>query len=300
MPAVQVIAAAPLAGKTTVAVGLARGLKEAGVANLRLARVGSDERAARDAEAFAELTLAATTGSPVAAGRVAAGRDVMTVAETDGGAPVAALPAIVVVRAALTAADRDLARSLGDRLIGTIATLVPAAETEALARDLTNSDMRPLALLPEDATLAAPAIAEVRAALDATVLHDGDNERQSVENILVAPIYTDGARSHFHRFASKLVLTPYQKTDLQLAAIEAGAACLVVTGGHQPSPYVLDRVRDEETTVLLSARTTVPTVAALAAVWTRSPFRGAAKAEAVWDLLRSRIDFAGLQRKIQG
>jgi BioD-like phosphotransacetylase family protein len=297
MPTLQVISAEPLTGKTTVAVALAQGFGAAGL-SVRLARVGSDDRARRDAEAFAELPFATAAAAPVAASRVPASRDGVTVVEVDGAAPLS-VPAVVVVRAAVTEADRTLARGLGERLLGTIATLVPTDATETVARDLTNSDMRPLALLPEDATLAAPAVGEIRDALAAAVLHDGENERTTVEHVLVAPIYTDGARNHFHRFASKAVLTPYNKTDLLLAAIEAGTACLVVTGGQQPSPYVIDRVRDEETTILLSDQTTVPTVAALSEVWTHSPFRGVTKAAAAYALLRDRLDFASLQRKLE-
>jgi hypothetical protein len=89
------------------------------------------------------------------------------------------------------------------------------------------------------------------------VLHEGENYSASIENVLVAPVFTDGAKTHFQRFEGSIgVLAPSYKTDLLLAAVEGGATCVVVTGGHQPSHYLIDRVRDEACTVLLAPQQT--------------------------------------------
>jgi BioD-like phosphotransacetylase family protein len=172
-------------------------------------------------------------------------------------------------------------------------------EVEAVGRDLTNAGLKPLAVVAEDPVLAAPSVGELQAALGAELLYDGDNAAAAVESVLVAPIYTDGARVHFRRFASTAVLTPFYKTDLLLAAIDSGAACVVVTGGRQPSHYVIDRARHGETTLMLAEHSTVPTVAGLSEVWTRSPFSGAAKTEAAWSRLSAQLDLATLQSKLK-
>jgi hypothetical protein len=116
--------------------------------------------------------------------------------------------------------------------------------------------------------------------------------------VLIGPVYADPARPHFRRFASKAILAPFNKTDLHLAAIETNAACLVITGGKEPSPYVLDRVRGEATTILLSDKDTPGTVASLAGAWSHSRFRGERKADAAYAHLQGRVDFASLARKL--
>jgi len=300
MPSLQVISTKPLAGKSAIAAGLAQGFSRTGL-RARLLRTGSSEAATDDARTFATLLFASSPGTPVDPVQLgSAGADEVAVIEADAGVPpLPSVPALIVIRGMPSEEDHALATSLGDRLVGTIATRVPSSLTEAVARDLTNGGMRPLAILPEDRTLAAPSVSEIRGALDAEMLYDGENGEEVVEDLLIGPVYADPARPHFHRFASKAILAPFNKTDLLLVAIETQAACLVVTGGHQPSPYVADRAQGEETTVLLAPLETPETVASLDNVWFTSRFRGARKADAAYALLSSRLDFPGLVRKLQ-
>jgi len=297
MPAVQIVSSKPLAGKSTLAAGIARGFAEDG-ARVRLERVGAGEAAAQDAKTFATLRFASSGGrASTQAPRAADGETLIV--ELDAGAEALAVtPALIAVHRTPDEADVALAKSLGNRLVGSIAVAVDPAAVEAVARELTDGGLRPLAILPEDLTLAAPSVGEIGAALNAKVLYDGDNAGEVVQDIVIAPVYADPARPHFHRFDSKAILAPFNKTDLHLAALEAGAACLVITGGRDPSPYVIDRAQHEPTTILLSSRDTPGTVNALADVWTASRFRGERKAEAAYACLKSRLDFASLARKL--
>jgi hypothetical protein len=299
MPSVQIVSAQAFAGKTTVAVAVARGLAEAGV-QVRLERAGSGDAAREDALTFTDFLWATSTGSPVSSPGTPTGEETLIV-ELDGGtAPAAGMAAVIAVREAPTDADKALAASLGDRLAGSIAIGVDPRAIEDVAREMTNGNLRPLALLPEDRVLAAPSVGEIGATLGAKLLYAAENEREVVEDVLIGPVYADPARPHFRRFESKAILAPFNKTDLHLAAIETGAACLVITGGREPSPYVIDRALHDSTTIYLSPQDTPGTVAALAEVWSRSRFRGERKAEAAYGHLKGRIDFRNLIRKLGG
>jgi hypothetical protein len=227
-----------------------------------------------------------------------AGDEVVLVELEAGAAALASIPALVAVRTAPDEADKALAATLGERLIGSIAVAVDPEAIEAVARELTNGGLRPLALLAEDLALAAPSVAEIGEALGATVLHAAENENEVVEDVLIAPVYADPARPHFRRYAHKAILAPFNKTDLHLAAIETEAACLVITGGKDPSPYIIDRAHHGNTTLLLSPKDTPGTVASLGDVWSHSRFRGEGKAAAAFAALESRLDFAGLLKKL--
>jgi hypothetical protein len=300
MSLLQILASQPLAGKTTAAAAVGRGLTVAG-ARVRLVRAGSGEAASEDALTFAEMLFASSPGQPVEARGIVAAPGETIVLETDAGAPALAdAMGILVVKKTMSDADRSLGRDLGDRLLGSIATDVAPAAVESVARDLTNAGLRPLALLPEDRVLAAPSVGEIKDALGARVLYPGENERETVEDVLIAPVYADPARPHFRRFQSKAVLAPFNKTDLHLIAIETQAACLVITGGRDPSPYVVDRAQGENTTVLLAPHATAQTLNALSDVWLTSRFRGERKADAAFAHLQGRLDFAALLRKIEG
>jgi BioD-like phosphotransacetylase family protein len=263
-------------------------------------RAGSDTAAIADASTFATFLFASSPGQPVDAAAVGqTAPDETVIIELGAGmTPLANLSSLIVVRQAPAEADTKLAQTVGDRLLGTIATRVPASETEDVARQLTNGGLRPLALLAENRLLAAPSVDEIRDTLGAELLYDGENGTEVVEDILIAPVYADPARPHFRRFASKAVLSPFNKTDLHLAAIETQAACLVITGGGKPSPYVVDRARGESTTVLLAERETPETLAALSEVWLTSRFRGDRKAAAALALLEARMDLSVLAQKL--
>jgi hypothetical protein len=289
MPALQVLSTRPLAGKTAIAATFGRLLARDG-RRVRLLRTGAGSAAEADAITFATFHFANSPGRPVDASLLAAApSDETAIIELDANAaPLPGLPALLVVRGAVDAADAELASILAGRLLGTFATRIPAGAIEAVARQITDAGLRPVALLPEDRVLAAPCVDEIRSVLGAGLLYDGENGTEVVEDVLIAPVYADPAQPHFRRFASKAVLSPFNKTDLHLAAIETQAACLVITGGGKPSPYVLDRAQGENTTVLLAEHETPKTLAALSDVWLTSRFRGERKAAAALRLLEGK------------
>ena len=299
MPTLQIVSGQPCSGKSTITVALAQGLAQAG-RRVRIERAGSSHAAVADAETFAEYLFAASSGQLVSQPPAPAGDEVVLVEIDAGATPAAGVAALVAVRGAPTDADRALAASLGDRLTGTIAVAVDPEAIEAVARDLTNAGLRPLALVPEDLALSAPSVSEIGDVLGATVLYAAANENEVVDDVLIGPVYADPARPHFRRYAHKAILAPFNKTDLHLAAIDTEAACLVITGGKDPSPYIIDRAHHGNTTLLLSPRDTPGTVASLSTVWSSSRFRGEGKAAAAFAALESRLDFAGLLKKLEG
>jgi BioD-like phosphotransacetylase family protein len=266
---------------------------------VRLARVGSSEAANSDAAAFAAFLFATSTGRP-ATEAPAPATDETVVYETDAGAAFVTDPTVLVVRGSVSEEDVAGGRALGDRLAGTIATDVAPGAIDAVGRDLTNGGLRPMAVIAEDRMLAAPCVADIQIALGAEILYSGDNDLEVIEDILIAPVYADPARPHFRRFESKAVLAPFNKTDLHLVAIETQAACLVITGGGRPSPYVVDRAQGEATTVLLTRNETPQTLASLADVWMASRFAGERKAAAILEHLQRRLDLAALLRRVEG
>jgi len=297
MPTLQVVSTQPNAGKSTILVALAQGFAREG-RRVRIERTGSANAAIADAETFSEFLFASSTGRPVAQPPKPSGHEVVLVEMDAGATPATGMPALIAVHGSPAEADKALAAALGDRLAGTIAVAVDPEAIEDVARVLTNGGMRPLALLPENVTLSAPSVAEIGEALGAIVLHTADNENEIVEDVLIAPVFADPARPMFRRFAHKAVLAPFNKADLHLAAIETEAACLVITGGKDPSPYIIDRAHHGNTTLLLSPKDTPGTVASLGSVWYRNRFRGESKAAAAFAALQSRLDFAGLLKKL--
>jgi hypothetical protein len=271
MSVLLIASSEPRAGRSLIAAAIAYRIGRAGTP-VMLARLDGDESAAADAAAFAALEGIASPGTPVSAADVAklsggvvleapAG-SVKVLAELLGARVLAVGPA----RSAVTDAPSSA-------LAGAIVTRVPAADVVAVS-----ARAGVLAVLPEDRTLAAPSVSDVAAALKARWLA-GEGGRGSFDRVMIGTVSSDAASPYFGNRERTCVITRFDKTDIQLAALQTDIECLVITGGGEPSPYLLDRVRStrDEIAVLLAPDSTVETMRAIEGLYFTSRFEGTGK-----------------------
>ena len=278
MPLIVVAGAEPAAGATTVAVGLAHRLAYAG-RTVRLERLAGDERAAGDAAVFAEQAFATGSGTPVEPAALAASSGkVVTVVEASAGSSDAAAVA-VGLGGSLLLVSADGGEAAG----GTTVIANHAGRTAPLA-------------IAEDSLLAAPTVGRLIAVSGARVLARSlEGDGGICEQIVIGPISEDAGQPHFERFPRKAVVTRAEKVDVALAALLTETRCLILTGGVDPSPYLLDRVAaDRNTTLLLAPGGTVETVRDLEGAFGSSPFSGHEKVDRIGELMASALDDAAL------
>lgn len=265
----------PSSGATTVAVGLAHRLAYAGH-NVTIERLDGDARAVADAAAFATLDFAGSTGMPIDA-RLSATDSTTTILEAPAGADAAAL-----------------ATRLGARLVvvGPAGTVAPAGATLIV----NHGDTTGLRAIGEDRLLAAPTVQRLIEASGAQVLSRSRSGEAAVcEHLVIGAISHDPADAYFQRFPRRAVIARAEKVDLALAAMLTGSECLILTGGHEPSPYILDRAAStRDTTLLLAPGGTVETMRDLEGTFGTASFSGEAKVERIGGLMRVAIDDATL------
>ncbi|TAK77912.1 MAG: hypothetical protein EPO16_04525 [Dehalococcoidia bacterium] len=275
MARILVAASTPGAGATTVAVGLAHRLAYAG-RDVRIERLAGDERAAADAAVFATLEFCSSSGVPVDAASV-----------PDGGVVVIEAPAGVEDAAAL-------ASRLGAKLVAVDGGRgAPSGAALTITNRARKGDAR---TLPEDRLLAAPTVGQIAETAHARVLvRSQEGDRAVIEHIVIGAISHDSADTYFGRFPRKAVVCRAEKTDLGLAALLTGAEVLVLSGGNDPSPYLLDRAgASRATTVLLTPEGTVETVRDIEGLYGTAPFSHAAKVERAGELIAAALDDATL------
>lgn len=280
MAVIVVGGAEPEAGATTVAVGLAHRLAYAGH-SVRIERVGGDDRATADAALFATLDFASSSGEPLPSDAPLSG-DGVTVVEAATGADVAAI------------AQRANGRAL---------TVASRATTPASVTVIANHAAEVgLLALPEDRLLAAVTVGRLIEASNARVLaRSTEGDAGICEHIVVGPIFEDSDEPHFARFARKAVVTRSEKVDIALSALSTETPCLILTGGNDPSPYLLDRVASERvTTLLLTSGGTVETVHAIEGTFGSTPFAGAEKIARVGELMAAALDDSTLASLLGG
>lgn len=271
MTLILVAGTAPSAGATTVAAGLAHRLAYAGH-NVRVERLAGDARASADAAAFAALEFADSTGAPIDAPADTAG--VVTIVEVPVGGDAASL-------ATQFGAKLVLVGSGVDARTGATAIINHAATTGLRA-------------IGEDRLLAAPTVRQLIEASGAQVLTRSQAGEAAVcEHLIIGAISHDPADTYFNRFPRRAVIARAEKVDLALAALGTGSECLILTGGHEPSPYILDRAASERrTTLLVAPGGTVETMRDLEGTFGTASFSGEAKVDRIGGLMRVALDDA--------
>jgi BioD-like phosphotransacetylase family protein len=269
----------PRMGRSLVAAALAYRMARAGKA-VTLARLNGDESAVPDAAAFGSIEYVRSAGQPIDVGDVASlSGDVVIEAPAGPVKQIAQqLGGRVVVAGTVSSPATDASN---ESLAGTIVTKVPESEISAVSA---RSGF--LAALPEDRILAAPSITDIAARLKARWLHES-GDHASIDRVMLGTVASDAASPYFSNRERKCVITRYDKTDIQLAALFTDLACMVITGEGEPSPYLIDRVsgRREEVALLQAPGTTVEVMTALEDLFGQSRFDGAGKLERAVELL---------------
>jgi BioD-like phosphotransacetylase family protein len=312
MPPLLIASLQPGDGRTTATAGLGAALAEAGrparLLRLRAAE-SADPAAEDDARALAAVAGCTSPGRAVTEQEaLSEAAQALCLIEGPPGVPndlAARLSARVVLLTAATDVLRlgDLsaaATTLGDALAGVIATRQQPHRLDAAAAALRERGLTPLAVLPEDRLLAGPNVQELREALRASPLFEGADEGEAVEWVMLGPITADPGQPYFLQHGSKAIVNRFDKMDLHLAALATEPDCVVLTGGQQPSPYFLDRLRgsDAAVTVLLAPDGTVRTAELLDELYTRTRCSGRRKLQRAHELVRAHADLAAITSAI--
>lgn len=181
--------------------------------------------------------------------------------------------AIVVATPATSPAD--LLAYIGSTAVaGVILNRVPAKRIVPIRKAYEASGVKLLGIVVEDRLLAAPSIGQVAEALggDSEQL-DGNRERL-LERVVIASIAADPGQSYFDRTKANAIIARSDKPDLQLAALNTGPICLIVTGGLPVLSYVLERVADEEIPLVRTKLDTTQAVGAIEGLFGSPPFSG--------------------------
>jgi len=290
MPAVLIAGPESLGGKTTIAAALGRRLSDSGK-RVALWRLAGDANAAADARLLGGLAFnAGRRSEPLEVAALSGEADVSLV-EAPAGDPRGALQALsaraVVVVAYADPLPADLPSfcgALGRLCVGIAITRVPLRRLEATRAAAAAIGVRLLGLIPEARTLAAPTLGALAEALEAGSSSLDSAGETVIDRPIISSISADPAQGYFARYGPNAVIVRGDKPDQQLGALNAGAPCLIVTGGLPVLSYVEERAAEEGILVLRTRYDTVAAVERLEALYGATPFSGHAKVERIAEL----------------
>ncbi|MQG20979.1 MAG: phosphotransacetylase family protein [SAR202 cluster bacterium] len=120
-----------------------------------------------------------------------------------------------------------------------------------ITQKLQERDIELLGILPQDRVLDAPTIGEITKHLDGELRYFPEKSNDLIENIMIGALALDGGVYYFEQKPNKLVITRWDRPDLQNAALETDTKGFILTGGEGPIPYMEHRVQEHEIPVII-------------------------------------------------
>lgn len=153
---------------------------------------------------------------------------------------------------------------LGELLAGVIINMVDPETLETLRLDvapaLQKLGIPVLGIIPRSPLLRSISVADLASRLNASVLCCGERLDLMVETLSIGAMNVNAAMEFFRKRRNMAVVTGADRTDIQLAALEASTQCLILTGVGEPLPQLISRAEELEVPVLKVDHDTLTTV----------------------------------------
>ncbi len=182
----------------------------------------------------------------------------------------------------------------GQALVGVIFNMVtPNRESfirELLSPHLEAEGIAVLGSLPRDRMLRSINVGDLARQLGGRVLCGEEGLDNLIEDVVVGAMSTEHALSIFRRHHNFCVVTGGDRSDVQLAAMEAGARCIVLSGNLYPTSIILSRAEELGIPVILVGTDTFTAADSVEMIIRSARTHEAAKLEHLGGLIESHVD----------
>ena len=187
---------------------------------------------------------------------------------------------------------------LGTRLVGVVLNRVPteakAFVTTLAAPYLEKHGVVVFGILPEVRSLEALTVGDLANQLHAEIITRYFRPQSVVENLTVGAMTAETALQRFRQYPHQAVITGGDRTDIQLAALEASTTALILTGNLRPSPLVVKQAEEFGVCVLLVRLNTMEAIQKIESIYGKTRLGLPAKLKQFEDLAATRIDWPRL------
>jgi BioD-like phosphotransacetylase family protein len=191
---------------------------------------------------------------------------------------------------------------LGSLLAGVVINGVAPEALAAFRQDLEPALERiglvVLGVLPRSPLLRSVTVEELSRRLQARVLCSRERLDLLVETLSIGAMNVNSAMEFFRRRRNMAVVTGADRTDIQLAALEASTQCLILTGVGEPLPQLISRAEELEVPVLKVDHDTLTTVEVIEAAIGQVRLHEAVKATHAIRLVEENCHFERLFQRL--
>ncbi|MEN9496109.1 MAG: hypothetical protein RLZZ137_1149 [Cyanobacteriota bacterium] len=191
---------------------------------------------------------------------------------------------------------------LGDLLAGVVLNGVQpdqvASLRDTLVPALERLGLPVLGVMPRSPLLRSVTVEELSRRLDAEVLCCRDRLDLLVETLSIGAMNVNSAMEFFRRRRNMAVVTGADRTDIQLAALEASTQCLILTGAGEPLPQLISRAEELEVPLLKVEHDTLTTVEVIERTFGHVRLQESVKATYAFRLVEEHCSFEALFRRL--
>ena len=148
----------------------------------------------------------------------------------------------------------DAKKQLGDNLAGVVLNAVTPSEVDkiktSIIPSLNEMNIEVFGVMPKSPLLRSVTVGELVRRLDARVICCPEKDQLLVETLSIGAMGVNSAMEFFRRRRNMAVVTGADRTDIQLAALEASTQCLILTGLGEPLSQLIHRAEELEVPIL--------------------------------------------------
>lgn len=187
---------------------------------------------------------------------------------------------------------------LGDGMCGIILNRVPkevfSFVTELAVPYFEKRDIPVFGVIPEERSLAALTVGELKEVLNAEVLTEYYRPQSLVENLTIGAMTAEAALSRLRKYRHKAVITGGDRTDIQLVALETSTTCMILTGNLHPSSLVIKQAEEFSVSILLVRTNTMETIELIESIYGKTRLGQTVKLDQFKTLMDEHVDFKRL------
>ncbi len=197
----------------------------------------------------------------------------------------------------------DAQRFVGKRLLGVVLNRVPTAKISYIRRKLVpfleRRGIMMLGLLPEDELLHSITVRSLADELNGDCIAGNEQLDRFVTRPLVGAMTQEGAMRYLKRVKDSAIITGGDRADIQLVSIEAGAGCIILTGGIYPNEIIAARAEEKGTPIIVVNTDTFSVVGAFSQAIQQMQIREESKVRRAAELVNANFDFDRLMRMLK-
>ena len=153
-------------------------------------------------------------------------------------------------------------------------------------------------IIPRDPMLKSVSVGEIADYLGSEILIRGDLRSVLVEHFFVGAMEANTALRYFRRVKSFALITGGGRSDIQMAALEAGVKCIILTGGMYPSSTILGAAKERGVPMMVVPGDTMSTVEEMEVIMGHARILGEKKLRRIEELIDKYMDMSALESVI--